>query len=155
MADKTVARTRVETTQVVQPPFTNAHGTAFGGQIMSWIDIAAAVAAMRHCQMPVVTASMDAIQFLAPIRQGHLVILKSQVNAAFNTSMECGVAVYGENPLTGERFKAVSAYATFVAIGSDGKPQKIPGVVCETDEDKRRFNEASKRRELRLIARKR
>lgn len=149
-----VADTRVEATHVVLPQFTNSHGTVFGGQVMAWIDIVAAVAAARHCRMPVVTVSMDAIHFIAPIRQGHVVVLRGQVNAAFKTSMECGVAVYGENPQTGERFKAVRAYTTFVALGDDGKPCKIPDLKLATDEDQARAAAAYKRREMRLAERK-
>lgn len=155
MTNKTVARTRVEMTHVIQPPHTNVHGTAFGGQIMAWIDVCAAVAAARHCQMPVVTASVDAIQFITPIKLGDVVILKGQVNAVFHTSMECGVGVYAENLITGEIVKAASAYATFVAIGAaDGKPQKVPPLILENSEDVRRAKEANTRREQRLANRR-
>lgn len=121
---------------------------------MSWVDICAAVAAARHAQMPVVTVSMDAIHFMAPIKQGHVVVLKGQVNAVFNTSMECGVIVYGENPMTGEIFEAVKACTTFVAVGLDGKPCKVPALKLETKEDFERAEAAMKRREQRLAARK-
>lgn len=151
--NKTVASSRVEMTQVVLPQFANSHGTAFGGQVLAWIDICAAVAAARHANLPVVTVSMDAIHFVAPIKQGHVVVLKGQVNAAFNTSMECGVAVYGENPLTGEKFQAARAYTTFVAVGMDGKPVQVPKLILETEEDLKRAEAAMKRREQRLLSR--
>lgn len=147
---KTIAATRVEATHVVLPQFTNSHGTAFGGQILAWIDTIAAVAAVKHCRLPVITVSMDAIHFIAPIKSGHILILRSQVNAAFRTSLECGVVIYGENPLTGEVHKAAKAYTTFVAIGDDGKPTKIPELILETKEDEAHSAAALVRREHRL-----
>lgn len=146
----TVRETRVEATHAVMPQSANIHGTAFGGQIVSWIDICAAMAAMRHCKRPVVTASFDAVHFIAPIKLGEAVILKGQVNAVFNTSMECGILVLSENLLTGEVAKAAKAYATFVALGDDGKPCVVPELIMETDEDLRRLKEAKLRRRARL-----
>ena len=141
---------RVEMTQVVMPQFTNVIGTVFGGQVVSWIDVCAAVSAQRHCHMPVVTASIDSVHFIQPIKQGYVVILKSQINAVFRTSMEVGVVVFAENPLTGERHKAVRAYCTFVALDENGKPTEIPELIIDNDEDKRRQEQAGARRQERL-----
>lgn len=150
-----VARSRVEMTQHVLPEFSNALGNIFGGQVTAWIDICAAIAAQRHCRSVVVTASIDAIQFILPIKQGHIVILRGQVNATFRTSMECGVSVWSEDPLTGEIHKAMKAYATFVALDDAGKPKPVPSLVLLTDEDRRRAEQAAKRRADRLAARHR
>jgi acyl-CoA hydrolase len=151
---RTVKNSQVEMTEVVLPQYANVIGTVFGGQIMSWIDICAAVSAQRHSRCPVVTASFDSVHFIEPIKQGQVVILKGQVNAVFKTSMEVGVIVFAEYPLTGERRKAVRAYCTFVALDALGKPQNIPNLLIESEEEKRRFTEASERRRIRLSNRK-
>lgn len=148
-----VARSRVEMTQHVLPEFSNSLGNIFGGQVTAWIDICAAIAAQRHCRSVVVTASIDAIQFILPIKQGHIVVLRGQVNATFRTSMECGVKVWSENPLTGEIRKAMKAYATFVALDDTGRPKPVPPLVLLTDEDTRRATGAATRRAARLAAR--
>ena len=145
-----VAETRVEMTEVVLPQFTNSLGNVFGGQIVSWIDICAAVAAQRHCRQVVVTASIDELHFIEPVKQGDVVILKGQINAAFNTSMEIGVTVDSEDPLTGERRKAVKAYLTYVALDRHGRPQKVPPLDLNGDDDKRRNTDAKDRRQSRL-----
>lgn len=148
-----VRRSRVEMTHHVLPEFANSLGNVFGGQVVSWIDICAAVAAQRHCRSVVVTASIDAVQFLLPIKLGHIVIMRGQVNASFRTSMECGVSVWSENPITGEVRKAMKAYATFVALDDYGKPRPVPALVMESEEDERRAAGAKGRREDRLKAR--
>lgn len=150
----TVAATRVEMTQMVLPQFANALGNVFGGQIMAWIDICAAVAAQRHCRADVVTASFDAVHFIAPVKQGHIVILRSQVNAAFSTSVECGVLVTMGDPLTGVHRRAVKAYATFVPLDPHGKPQAVPPLLLDTDDDRRRAAAAAMRRTGRLEMRR-
>jgi acyl-CoA hydrolase len=143
----------VEMTEICLPQHANAVGSVFGGQIMSWIDICAAVAAQRHCLGIVVTASIDAVHFLEPIRVGDQVILKGRVNAAFSTSVECGVSVWKQDPMTGVRVKAGKAYATFVALNTDGSRRKVPPLHLESQEDHRRALAAHKRREQRLSAR--
>ena len=148
-----VARSRVEMTQHVLPEFSNSLGNIFGGQVAAWIDICAAIAAQRHCRCVVVTAAIDAIQFILPIKQGHIVILRGQVNATFRTSMECGVSVWSEDPLTGEVKKAMKAYATFVALDDTGKPKPVPPLVLLHDEDRRRADDAAHRRAIRLSQR--
>ncbi len=152
--EHTVAHSAVEMTQVVLPAFTNAVGTVFGGQVMGWIDICAAVSAQRHCRSSVVTASIDSVHFILPIKQGYVVVLKSQVNAAFHSSMEVGIMVIAENPLTGERKQAVRAYCTFVALDESGKPKPVPPLVLLSEEDQRRSKAAGARREVRLQHRK-
>jgi len=147
----TPADTIVEMTQLVLPSHTNNHGTAFGGQIAAWVDICAAVSAQRFCRMPVVTVSMDALHFMQPVHKGMVVILKSTVNAAWNTSMEIGVRIESEDPLTGERLHCCSAYLTFVAISEKGERQRLPKLTCDGNEGwERRRNEAQERRDLRL-----
>jgi acyl-CoA hydrolase len=131
------------------PGDANAHGTAFGGVVMQWTDLAAGMSAMRHTRLPVVTAAIDQLSFLAPVRVGHQVILIAQVNAVFATSLEVGVEVLAEDTLTGERQKCCDAYLTFVALGADGKPTPPPPVIPETDEERRRQREAHMRREAR------
>ena len=148
-----VARSRVEMTQHVLPEFANSLGNVFGGQVVSWIDICAAIAAQRHCRSVVVTAAIDAVQFLLPIKLGHIVILRGQVNATFKTSMECGVSVWSEHPLTGKIEKTMTAYATFVALDDEGKPRLVPPLVLSDDEDHRRADAASRRRAQRLATR--
>jgi len=150
----TVRATQVEMTQMVLPQFANALGNVFGGQIMAWVDICAAVAAQRHCRSDVVTASIDAVHFIAPVRQGHIVILQSQVNAAFSTSVECGVLVTMEDPLTGEQKRAAKAYATFVPLDEHGRPKAVPPLDLETDEDRRRAQAAGERKTARLAIRR-
>jgi acyl-CoA hydrolase len=152
---KSADDTQVEMTQVVLPQFANAIGTVFGGQVVSWIDICAAVAAQRHCRLPVVTVSIDSVHFQKPIKQGQVVVLKSRVNAVFRTSLEIGVVVFAEDPVTGQKCKAVSAYCTFVALGMDGRPSEIPGLMVVSAEDKRREQAAIARRKQRLSLRHR
>lgn len=147
---KSVSSSQVVMTQLVLPSHTNSLDTVFGGTVMSWIDISAAIAAQRHSNKSVVTASIDRLSFIAPIKKGWVVNLKASVNFASRTSMEVGVKVEAENPLTSEMFHTASAYLTFVAVDSEGKPTEVPSLVPETDIEKRRFAAAQKRRELRL-----
>lgn len=137
-------------TQLVLPEHTNALGSVFGGTIMSWIDIAGAIAAQRHSKRDVVTASIDDLHFVAPVYKGWVVNLKASVNFVHRTSMEVGVRVDAENPRTGEKFHTASAYLTFVALGSNGKPIEVSPLTVVTPDEQRRHQEAQKRRELRL-----
>lgn len=137
-------------TELVLPSHTNALGTIFGGQIMSWVDIAAAIAAGRHARTQCVTASMDALAFLAPVRLGDVVHIRAIVNYVSRTSMEIGVRVDAENPRTGEMTHTSSAYTTFVALGPNGKPTPVPPLIPQTAEEKRRYEDAKKRRESRM-----
>ena len=148
------AASRVEMTQLVLPEHTNAIGTIFGGQVAAWIDICAAIAAQRFCRRQVVTVSIDTLEFLHPIQRGHIAIFTAQVNAAWGTSMEIGVRVEGEDPLTGKRTHTASAFATFVALDPDGRPARVPVLEPERDEEHLRVAEANARRAHRLAARR-
>jgi acyl-CoA hydrolase len=147
---KPVRESQVETTEVVLPGHTNQLGTIFGGQLMAWIDIAASISAARHASGVCVTASIDALHFVAPIRLGQHVIIRSGVNYAGRTSMEIGARLESEDPTTGQRTHVARAYLTFVAIDAHGKPRPVPAVLAETDDEKRRYREAELRRTSRL-----
>ena len=138
----------------VLPNDTNPHGTIFGGRVMALVDLAATIAASRHARKPVVTASVDELHFLAPIKLGHLVLLEAQVNEAFSSSMEIGVNVFSENPVTGERRKTTTAYATFVALDDLGRPAAVPPLLPETPEEEERQRQARDRRADRIARRK-
>jgi len=152
-AGRPVSASRTEMVEVVLPQDANALGTALGGRVMHLVDMVAAIAALRHCRAAVVTASVDHIDFRSPIQVGELIILKSSVNRAFHTSLEVGVKVFSENPLTGERRHTTSAYLTFVALDENRQPQSVPAVSCETAQDRRRYREALARRKTRLAHR--
>jgi len=147
---KSVSSSQVVMTQLVLPSHTNSLDTIFGGTVMSWIDIAAAIAAQRHSNKVVVTASIDRLSFIAPIKKGWVVNLKASVNFASKTSMEVGVRIEAENPITSELFHTASAYLTFVAVDAEGKPSFIPNLLPESEIEKRRYSAAQRRRELRL-----
>jgi acyl-CoA hydrolase len=149
-APKDPSESAVTMTEIVLPSHANALGTVFGGLIMSWIDIAAAIAAGRHARSVVVTASIDALHFVAPVKVGHVVSLKAQVNFASRTSMEVGVRVDSEDPLTGETQHTATAYTTFVALDDSGRPKAVPGVLPKSPEEVRRYEAAQKRRESRI-----
>lgn len=150
MKPKTVKESQVTMTEMVLPQDTNALGTVFGGKVMALIDIAAAMAAGKHARSAVVTASIDALHFVAPVKLGEYIHIKASVNFTGSTSMEVGVRVDKENPLTGEMKHTAHAYLTFVALDSDGKPKKIPPIGPETPDEKRRFAEAKARRASRV-----
>lgn len=147
---KTVRETQAEMVEVVLPNDANPLGNMLGGRVMHLVDIAAAIAAHRHSRSYVVTASIDHVDFRHPVHIGDLIILKSSVNRAFHTSMEVGVKVFSENILTGERRHTSSAYVTFVALDAQGRPQPVPPVIPETEEEKRRYEQAEARRQYRL-----
>jgi len=147
---KTPHATRTLMTETVLPGDGNSLGTAFGGKIAQWIDIAAAIACQRHCRRRVVTASMDELHFLLPIKVGMIVELRAQVNAVFRTSMEAGVRIESEDPVSGERKHVCTAFVTFVAQDGNGKPVAVPPLEPETDEDRRRAHDAAERRSIRL-----
>jgi acyl-CoA hydrolase len=142
-------------TELVLPNDTNQLGNLLGGRLMHWIDIAAALAAMRHSNRVCVTASVDGMSFHAPIKLGQVVILKASVNRAFNTSMEVGVRVDVEDFRTGARFHGNTAYLTFVGLDEEGHPLPAPPVTPETDDEQRRYEAAALRRSARLESRKR
>jgi acyl-CoA hydrolase len=145
-----ISADEVVMTEIVLPSHTNSLGTIFGGVIMSWIDIAGAIAAGRHCRKTVVTASIDDLAFISGVKQGWFVELRARVNYTSRTSMEVGVRVDAEDPKTGTWHHTSSAYLTFVALDENGQPTPVPPLVPKTAEEKRRFDQAIKRRELRL-----
>jgi acyl-CoA hydrolase len=145
----------LEMTHLVMPSDANVLGTAFGGMVMQWTDLAAGIVAMRHSRLPCVTASIDQLAFRVPIRIGELAILRAQVNGVFGTSMEVGVDVLSENPRTGERKTCCHAFLTFVALDDSGRPTRVPPVLAVTPDERRREAEARARREARLAARAR
>jgi acyl-CoA hydrolase len=153
LTPKPPADSLVEMTELVMPSDANALGTAFGGRIVQWTDLAAGVCAMRHSRLPVVTVSIDQLTFLAPVRIGHIALLRAQVNAVFRSSMEVGVEVSTEDPRTGERHKCCDAYLTFVALGGDNRPTEVAPLLTESAEEKRRERDARTRREARLALR--
>ncbi len=131
----------------------NAAGFVHGGAVMRMCDEAAGIAAIRHCGLRVVTAAMDRMTFVSPIRIAELVTCRAQVNAAWNTSMEVGVRVEAENPRSGEVRHTSTAYLTMVAVGEDGEPAPVPPLVPESDDEVRRNREAEVRRKNRLAER--
>jgi acyl-CoA hydrolase len=153
VASGTPTASRVEAVHIVLPGLTNALGSIFGGILMQWIDIAGAIAGARHALGPVVTASVDRIHFLRPVKLGDVVIVQAQVNHAARTSMEVGVRVFSEDQRTREQHQATRAYLTFVAIDESGKPRPIRPLVLETADDQRRFAKAARRRSDRLAER--
>ncbi len=147
---KTVATTHIEMSEIVLPNDANTLGNILGGKVMHMIDIACAVAAHRHCRRPVVTASMDYLDFRHPIKVGALIIVKASVNRAFRTSMECGAKVFSEDLETGERKHTSTAYLTFVALDENKKPTPVEPIVAETPEEQRRWQQAVIRRDFRM-----
>ncbi|HEY2457518.1 MAG TPA: acyl-CoA thioesterase [Candidatus Acidoferrum sp.] len=153
---KPVSASASEMAEVVLPAETNALGKLLGGRVMHMVDIVAAMAASRHSNSYVVTASVDYIDFRNSVSLGEIVMLRSHVNRVFNTSLEVGVEVHSENLLTGERKQTTTAYVTFVAIDEHTRvPKAVPPLILKTNEERRRWREAAKRREIRLAHRNR
>jgi acyl-CoA hydrolase len=147
---RTVRQSQSEYSEICLPNNTNTLGTMLGGHVMHLVDLCGAIAGIRHARAAVVTASVDQMTFLYPIRTGELVMLKSQVNRVFRTSMEVGVKVWVENLRTGEIRHTSSAYLTFVALDESGNRIVLPPIVPETPEEQRRYDEAAERRAYRL-----
>jgi len=141
--------------EVVLPNDANPLNSLLGGRLMHFIDLAGAMAAHRHSRSYVVTASMDHIDFLAPVHVGDLLILRSSVNRAFHTSMEVGVKCWVENYIAGTSRHIASAYLTFVAVDNRGRHVPVPQVIPETEEERQRFEDAGRRREMREAERER
>ena len=155
MPGKPVRESQSEYSELALPNDANSLGNVLGGKVMHLVDLAGALAAIRHARCPVVTASIDHMNFLHPVHIGQLIILRSSVNRVFQTSMEVGVKVWVEDLLKGGLQHTSSAYLTFVAIDAQGKRVPVAPVVPETDEEKRRYAEALARREYRLEMRRR
>jgi acyl-CoA hydrolase len=155
MQGKPVRESASEYSELALPNDANGLGNVLGGKVMHLVDLAAALAGIRHARGPVVTASVDSLHFLHPVHIGELIVLRSSVNRVFRTSMEIGVNVITEKLRTGERIHTCSAYLTFVALNDQGKAAPIVPVIPETDDEIRRFREAGERREYRLALRNR
>jgi acyl-CoA hydrolase len=153
MEKKYVKDSRVVKTSIVLPPDTNQHGTLFGGKLMSYIDDVAALSATRHARMPVVTASTDSVDFLHPIPSTASVCVESFVISTGTSSMEVFVKVISEDMYTGERKIAATAFLTFVALDENKKPTPVPGVIPETDEEKKLHERAVQRAQMRKMRR--
>jgi acyl-CoA hydrolase len=153
LTPRPVRESQSEMAEIVLPNDANPLNALLGGRLMHWIDVAGALAAHRHSRNYVVTASIDHLDFLVPVRVGDLVILRSSVNRAFRTSMEVGVKVWVENYIAASRQHVSSAYLTFVAIDRHGRHLPVAPVVPESAEEKRRYEDAGHRREIRKAER--
>jgi len=149
LASRTVDDSRVTMTEIVLPEDTNTHGNIFGGRVLALIDKASAIAALRHCHAPVVTASIDRVDFLAGAREGSILILEAILHAAFRTSMEVGVTVHAEDPLSGGRHLTCRALVTLVAVDGSGHPVAVPALQARNEQEAQRAKEAAERRERR------
>ena len=148
---KTPKDSKIIMTELVLPNDTNVFGNLMGGRLMYWMDIAAALCAGKHCNVPVVTASVDNISFENPIRLGNAVHIHASISRAFTTSMEVHLQVWGEDYLSQQKYKSNEAYYTFVALDKDRKPMTVPGVQPETEAEIKLFDGALRRRQLRLV----
>lgn len=150
LSPRPASESQHETSQIMMPQHSNVLGHVFGGVILSMMDTAAAVAAMRHARTPCVTVSIDRVDFKEPIHIGELVVMKASVNFVGNTSMEVGVRVETEQLLTGTRKHTNSCYLTFVAVDAAGRPVKVPGLIPQTPQEQRRHAAARDRRRRRI-----
>lgn len=151
MQTKKAAESLTIMTELVLPNDTNVFGNLMGGRLMYWMDIAAALAAQKHCNAPVVTASVDNISFENPIKLGNVVHIEAKVTRAFNSSMEVHMKVWGEDLTQQYKYKSNEAYYTFVALDPNRKPRHVPALEVETEEEGRLYDGALRRRQLRLI----
>jgi acyl-CoA hydrolase len=149
-----VRESQVTFADLAEPQSQNVAGTLFGGVLLGFIDRAAAFCAMKHAGRPVVTKSFDEVEFNEPIYIGELVVAHASVNFTGHTSMEIGVKVFAQNPITGSERHTNTCYATFVALDETGRPVRVPAVLPETDEEKRRYECGRARREQRLARRR-
>jgi acyl-CoA hydrolase len=141
-------------TSIVLPPYTNSHGTLFGGKLMEYIDDVAAISAMRHARNHIVTASTDSVDFLHPIYEGNSVCLEAFVTYAGRTSMEVFVRVISEDLITGKRNLCALSFLTMVAVDENGRPTEVPKIIPETEEERELFNSAKERAAIRKNRRK-
>ena len=149
--DKMARESVVIMTELVLPNDTNTFGNLMGGRLMYWMDIASALAAMKHSGSPVVTASVDNISFKNPIKLGNVVHIEAKVTRAFTTSMEVHIKVWGEDVIQQHKYKSNEAYFTFVALDSASKPQQVNQLIAETAGEKELYEGALRRRQLRLV----
>jgi acyl-CoA hydrolase len=143
--------TVVVMSELVLPNDTNTLGNLMGGRLMHWMDIAAAIASQKHCNCPVVTASVDNVSFAQPIKLGNLLTIEARLTRAFHTSMEVYLRVWGEDLSAQYKYLSNEAYMTFVALDPNGRPRKVPDLIPETESEKEMYNGALRRRQLRLI----
>jgi acyl-CoA hydrolase len=151
MNSKKAAETLIIMTELVLPNDTNLFMNLMGGRLMYWMDIAAALSAQKHCNAPVVTASVDNISFENPIKLGNVVHIEAKVTRAFTSSMEVHLNVWGEDLAQQYKYKSNEAYYTFVALDPNRKPRPVPQLIIETEDEKKLFEGALRRRQLRLI----
>ena len=137
--------------ELVLPNDTNGLGNLMGGRLLHWMDVCAAISAQRHAGSICVTASVDSVEFHSPILQSEIVVIQSQVNRAFTTSMEIEIVVDAENPRIGSKRRCNSAFYTFVSVDPEGKPQVVPLLAPDSDEERARYDEAQRRRHFRLF----
>ncbi|CAN7565743.1 acyl-CoA thioesterase [Paenibacillus sp. LjRoot153] len=150
MEPKAARLSRTVLTEIILPADTNYHNTVFGGRVMQYIDKVATIASMRHCRKSVVTASSDSLDFFAPVKLGEAIQLEAFVTWTHRSSMEVYVKIESENLLTGEKKHTATSFLTFVALDDTGQPCPVPGIIAETDEEKKLFESA----EARFTARK-
>ncbi len=151
MQGKKVGESVTIMNEIVLPNDTNVFGNLMGGRLMYWMDIAAGIAAVKHCNAPCMTASVDNLSFKNPIKLGNVVHIEAKVTRAFNTSMEIHLRVWGEDNLHQYSYESNEAYFTFVALDPNNKPRPVPAVIPETNEEKLLFEGALRRRQVRLI----
>lgn len=151
MKEKKSSESLTMMTELVLPNDTNTFGNLMGGRLMYWMDIAAATAATKHCNTPVVTASVDNISFMNPIKLGNVVHIEAKVTRSFSSSMEIHLKVWGEDLIQQYRYKSNEAYYTFVSLDPNGKPRQVPSLVPESEEEKALYQSALRRRQLRLV----
>lgn len=155
MKGKKISESTVTSTELIQPNDANHLGNVFGGKVLSMIDLAGAMAAMRHCRKIVVTASVDRVDFKRPIKVGHFAIITARLNAAFKTSIEAEVKIFTEHPMTGEQRQTCSALITYVALDEKGRPARVPPLICSNRDEEERQKLAEARKRVRDKARHR
>ncbi len=148
--EKTVAASRVRMNELVMPNDTNPLGNLMGGRLLQWMDICSAISSQRHSNRNVVTVSVDNVEFKSGIKLGEVVVIEAEVARTFTSSMEVAMQVWAENMRTGERRLCTTSFYTFVSVDADGRPVPVPEIIPETDFEKKRYEQAEERRELRL-----
>ena len=151
MEERKASESATVMNEIVLPNDTNVFGNLMGGRLMYWMDIAAGITAVKHCNAPCMTASVDNLSFKNPIKLGNVVRIEAKITRAFNTSMEIHLKVWGEDNLHQYRYESNEAYFTFVALDPNNRPRPVPAVIAETPEEKLLFDGALRRRQLRLI----
>lgn len=150
-AAKTAQSSYTIMSELVLPGETNTLANLMGGKLMYWMDIAAGIAAQKHCNTVAVTASVDNISFANPVKLGDIITIESIVTRSFNSSMEIYLKVWGEDLRAQHKYLSNEAYFTFVSLGGNGRPYQVPEIIPETEEEKERYDGALRRRQLRLI----